>query len=126
MKHAFLLGAALAAFMPTVVTAQRSPYAGQESREIKALSAEETKQYPPGAGMRYAQPAELNRYRGPLHVLAIVKVREGLARDDYKDPGWYMHPQGTVAHEWTSATPVASRAHPPPSLTSKSPSGRAA
>jgi len=29
-----------------------------------------------------------------------VKVREGLARNDYRDPGWYQHPKGTVAYEW--------------------------
>jgi manganese oxidase len=42
-------------------------------------------------------------------MFSVVKVREGLARDDYKDPGWYKHPPGTVAHEWNGATPVAQR-----------------
>jgi hypothetical protein len=32
-------------------------------------------------------------------MFTVMKVREGLARDDYKDPGWYKHPAGTVAHE---------------------------
>jgi FtsP/CotA-like multicopper oxidase with cupredoxin domain len=39
---------------------------------------------------------------GPLEMggmFSVMKVREGLARDDYKDPGWYQHPQGTVAYE---------------------------
>jgi len=45
------------------------PYAGQQSREIKALSAEEIGQYLSGAGMGYAKPAELNGYPGPMHVL---------------------------------------------------------
>ena len=39
---------------------------------------------------------------GPIEMggmFTVVKVREGLARDDYKDPGWYQHPQGTVAYE---------------------------
>ena len=27
------------------------------------------------------------------------KVREGLARNDYKDPGWCKQPKGTVAYE---------------------------
>jgi FtsP/CotA-like multicopper oxidase with cupredoxin domain len=52
---------------------------------------------------------------GPLEMggmFTVVKIREGLARGDYKDPGWYSHPQGTVAYEWTGATPVASRAMP--------------
>ena len=34
-------------------------------------------------------------------MFTTVKIREGLARDDYKDPGWYKHPAGTVAYEWT-------------------------
>ena len=29
----------------------------------------------------------------------MMKIREGLARDDYKDPGPYKNPQGTVAYE---------------------------
>src|SRR5438105_15399833 len=47
-------------------------YAGQQSREIKALSAEETRQYLAGAGMGYAKPAELNGYPGPMHVLEFA------------------------------------------------------
>jgi FtsP/CotA-like multicopper oxidase with cupredoxin domain len=40
---------------------------------------------------------------GPIEMggmFSVVKVREGLARGDYKDPGWYKHPPGTVAYEW--------------------------
>ncbi len=39
---------------------------------------------------------------GPLEMggmFSVVKVREGLDRNDYKDPGWYTHPAGTVAYE---------------------------
>ena len=39
---------------------------------------------------------------GPIEMggmFSVVKVREGLAADDYKDPGWYKHPPGTVAYE---------------------------
>ena len=43
-------------------------------------------------------------------MFSVIKVREGLARNDYKDPGWYRHPQGTVAYEWNGPAPVASRA----------------
>ena len=32
-------------------------------------------------------------------MFSVVKIRDGLARDDYKDPGPYKHPQGTVAYE---------------------------
>jgi hypothetical protein len=38
-----------------------------------------------------------------------VKVREGLARNDYADPGWYKHPRGSVAYEWKGVAPVAER-----------------
>lgn len=48
---------------------------------------------------------------GPLEMggmFTVVKVREGLARGDYKDPGPYKHPAGTRAYAWTgeSANPV--------------------
>jgi hypothetical protein len=49
---------------------------------------------------------------GPIEMggmFTVVKVREGLARGDYKDPGWYKHPQGTVAYEWTGTAPQAPR-----------------
>ena len=39
---------------------------------------------------------------GPMEMggmFSVVKVREGLAAKDYKDPGWYKHPEGTVAYE---------------------------
>jgi FtsP/CotA-like multicopper oxidase with cupredoxin domain len=41
---------------------------------------------------------------GPIEMggmFSVLKVREGLARDDYKDPGPYKHPAGTVAREYT-------------------------
>jgi FtsP/CotA-like multicopper oxidase with cupredoxin domain len=46
-------------------------------------------------------------------MFTTVKVRKGLARDDYKDPGWYRQPAGTQATEWTGALPVPSRADAP-------------
>jgi hypothetical protein len=47
---------------------------------------------------------------GPLEMggmFSVVKVREGLDRNDYKDPGWYQHPAGTVAYEFKDAVPNA-------------------
>jgi FtsP/CotA-like multicopper oxidase with cupredoxin domain len=38
-------------------------------------------------------------------MFTVVKVREGLAAGDYRDPGWYQHPQGTVAYEAQGAQP---------------------
>jgi FtsP/CotA-like multicopper oxidase with cupredoxin domain len=43
-------------------------------------------------------------------MFTVLKVREGLARNDYKDPGWYQHPKGTVAHEYAGELPAAPRA----------------
>ncbi|KQP67939.1 copper oxidase [Methylobacterium sp. Leaf111] len=34
-------------------------------------------------------------------MFTVLKVRPGLAADDYRDPGWYQHPAGSVAYEWT-------------------------
>lgn len=50
----------------------QQPYAGQQAREVKSLSAEEVRQYLAGAGMGYAKPAELSNYPGPLHVLELA------------------------------------------------------
>jgi hypothetical protein len=47
---------------------------------------------------------------GPMEMggmFSVVKVREGLAHDDYKDPGWYQHPADTVAHEFNGPAPEA-------------------
>lgn len=47
---------------------------------------------------------------GPIEMggmFSVVKVREGLAHDDYRDPGWYKHPAGTVAHEVEDPAPEA-------------------
>jgi hypothetical protein len=38
---------------------------------------------------------------GPIEMggmFTVMKIREGLAADDYKDPGPYKNPPGTVAH----------------------------
>lgn len=56
--------------------AQHQPYAGQQERDIKALSPDEVKQYLSGAGMGYAKPAELNRFPGPMHVLELAEKLE--------------------------------------------------
>ena len=37
-------------------------------------------------------------------MFTVLKVREGLARGDYRDPGWYRHPAGTVAREVAGAS----------------------
>ncbi|MHB1012381.1 MAG: multicopper oxidase family protein [Desulfobacteria bacterium] len=47
---------------------------------------------------------------GPIEMggmFTVVKVREGLARGDFKDPGWYKHPKDSVAYEWKGALPAS-------------------
>jgi len=47
---------------------------------------------------------------GPLEMggmFTVVKIREGLDRGDYRDPGWYRHPKGSVAYEWNGALPTS-------------------
>ena len=46
-----------------------SPYTGQETRAIKALSDSEIADYRDGHGMGESKAAELNHYPGPKHVL---------------------------------------------------------
>jgi manganese oxidase len=36
-------------------------------------------------------------------MFTVVKVRAEQKPGDYSDPGWYAHPPGTVAYEWTGA-----------------------
>jgi hypothetical protein len=50
---------------------------------------------------------------GPLEMggmFTVVKVRDDLKPGNYADPGWYQHPGGTVAHEWTGEPAPAARA----------------
>ncbi|RWB35675.1 MAG: copper oxidase [Mesorhizobium sp.] len=42
-------------------------------------------------------------------MFSVVKVREGLASNDYADPGWYQHPEGTVAYEWKGDVPAPTK-----------------
>ncbi|MDD5389949.1 MAG: copper oxidase [Gallionellaceae bacterium] len=34
-------------------------------------------------------------------MFSVVKVHDDVKPGDYSDPGWYPHPQGTQAYEWT-------------------------
>jgi len=51
---------------------QTQPYQALQTREIKALSAEELADLAAGRGMGLALPAELNGYPGPKHVLELA------------------------------------------------------
>ena len=43
-------------------------------------------------------------------MFTTVKIRDGLARNDYKDPGAFKHPKGTVAREVINDLPPVERA----------------
>ena len=53
---------------------------------------------------------------GPIEMggmFTVMKIREGLAANDYKDPSDYKNPQGTVAYEVAnSSAPVPGRSGP--------------
>ncbi|WP_151633649.1 periplasmic heavy metal sensor [Noviherbaspirillum aerium] len=68
-----LLAASLLACAGICQAAPASPYAGQETREIKAMSAEDVSSYLAGKGMGLAKSAELNGYPGPSHVLELAE-----------------------------------------------------
>lgn len=69
MKTTFLLTAAILLSAGIASAGQHTSYAGEEQREIKALSAEEVKGYLAGKGAGLAKAAELNHYPGPAHVM---------------------------------------------------------
>jgi len=53
---------------------------------------------------------------GPIGMggmLTVVKVRDDVQPGDYRDPGWYQHPPGTVAYEFTGTLPETPRAPQP-------------
>lgn len=53
---------------------------------------------------------------GPLEMggmFSVVKVRDDVKRGDYRDPGPYRHPPGTVAYEYTGAVQAPTRASAP-------------
>lgn len=53
-------------------SAAKQPYAGQQSRDVTTLSADDIAQIEAGAGWGLAKPAELNGYPGPAHVLELA------------------------------------------------------
>jgi Spy/CpxP family protein refolding chaperone len=51
---------------------QATPYAGQQDRAIKSLSAQDAQDWLDGKGMSLAKAAELNGYPGPMHTLELA------------------------------------------------------
>jgi len=53
---------------------------------------------------------------GPIGMggmFTVVKVRDDVKRGDYRDPGWFRHPPGTVAYEYAGALTEPVRAAQP-------------
>lgn len=73
MKPSLLIAAAL--LLATTAFAQ-TPYAGMQSRPIKALSEQQVADLGAGRGMGLALAAELNGYPGPSHVLELAEKLE--------------------------------------------------
>jgi FtsP/CotA-like multicopper oxidase with cupredoxin domain len=42
-------------------------------------------------------------------MFTVVKIRPDLAHDDYRDPGWYKAPAGSVAYLWQGEAPPVER-----------------
>ena len=70
MRTAFAALILLSIGTPPAV-AQSMGYAGQQGRDIKALSEQETADLLAGRGMGLAQAGELNHHPGPAHVLEL-------------------------------------------------------
>ena len=68
-----VLIACAAVVVPVLADTPSAPYAGQQTRTIKALSAEDIASLLKGEGMGMAKAAELNGYPGPAHVLTLAK-----------------------------------------------------
>jgi DNA-binding MarR family transcriptional regulator len=64
------------ALLALAAQAQHGPYAGEQQRDIKALSEQDTRTLRDGLGSGYAKAAELNGYPGPMHMLELARRLE--------------------------------------------------
>jgi Spy/CpxP family protein refolding chaperone len=67
-----VLVAAVCVLAVPVLADNTMPYAGQQTRQIKALSDDDAAALLKGDGMGFAKAAELNGYPGPKHVLDLA------------------------------------------------------
>ena len=68
-----IVGLMISAFSVVVLANTVSPYTGQQTRQIKALSEQQVQGYLNGHGLGYAKAAELNHFPGPKHVLEFAE-----------------------------------------------------
>jgi Spy/CpxP family protein refolding chaperone len=78
--------AAIILVLTAVAATAQTPYAGMQTRSIKALSEQQVADLGAGRGMGLALAAELNGYPGPSHVLELADKLELTAnqRDNVK------------------------------------------
>ena len=72
MTRLIALAAAVILAAGTSFAENPQPYAGLQTRPLKALSDEQLDDLKAGRGMRLALSAELNGYPGPKHVLELA------------------------------------------------------
>src|SRR6195952_1891518 len=65
-----------ALIMTATAASAQTPYAGMQTRPIKALSEQQVADLGAGRGMGLALAAELNGYPGPSHVLELADKLE--------------------------------------------------
>jgi hypothetical protein len=80
----------------------QTPYAGMQTRPIKALSEQQVSDLDAGRGMGLALAAELNGYPGPSHVLELADRLE-------LSPDQRSQVQGLFASMKAEAQPLGSR-----------------
>ena len=68
-----VLAAALILAAGTALAENQQPYAGMQTRPLKALSEDQLADLRTGRGMGLALAGELNGYPGPKHVLELAK-----------------------------------------------------
>jgi len=84
MKLRIFLLAGAACVLAASALAADTPYAGQQTRMIKALSDDDIAALRKGEGMGMAKAAELNGYPGPVHVMALA-AQLGLTETQLRD-----------------------------------------
>ena len=124
--------------MPTMIGVDQSEVIDRINRLVPDYMAMGDKGMADMGDMHMALPENtlpMMDGQGPFGALAmggmvsVLKVREGLTKKSYKDPGWYQHPAGSMAREWEGELPDAPSAQgssvqpDPEALTVQKPSG---
>lgn len=94
---------------PAMPAVKASPYAGEQTRDIKSLSTSDIAGLQDGAGMAYAKAAELNGYPGPTHVLELATPLR-LSPEQLKASQQLMQQHKTKARELGALLVSAERA----------------